>query len=80
MGYGIGGGLIFSDPSQDFEVDLITADGKVLPNKTTTQKPGIKNLKMDWSRFVSEKGKQLQTVGHHFKLSGAIKQQNPFKT
>ncbi len=72
MGYGIGGGLIFSDPSQDFEVDLMTADGKVLPQKTTTQKPGIGNLKMDWSRFVTEKGRQLQTVGHHFKLSGPL--------
>ncbi len=72
MGYGIGGGLIFSDPSQDFEVDLMTADGKVLPQKTTTQKPGIGNLKMDWSRFVTEKGRQLQTVGHHFKLSAPL--------
>ena len=72
MGYGIGGGLIFSDPSQDFEVDLMTADKKVLPSRTTTQKPGIGNLTMDWSRFVTEKGKQLQTVGHHFKLSGPL--------
>ena len=72
MGYGIGAGLIFSDPSQDFEVDLMTADGKVLPSKTTTQKPGIGNLTMDWSRFVTEEGKQLQTVGHHFSLSGPL--------
>ncbi len=69
MGYGIGGGKYYSDPSKDFFVDLETADGEVLPEKVNVQKPGIPNLTMDWSRFVTEKGKQLQTVGHHFKLS-----------
>ena len=71
-GYGISGGKLFSDPSTDLYIDLETADGKVIPQKVTTQKPGIPNLHMDWSRFVTEKGKQLQTVGHHFKLSGPL--------
>ncbi len=68
-GYGISGGKLFSNPSVDFYVDLMTADGKVIPANVTIQKPGIPNLHMDWSRFVTEKGTQLQTVGHHFNLS-----------
>ncbi len=72
MGYGIGAGKYLVDPSEDFVVDLMTADKEVLPERVTTQKPGIKNLKMDWSRFVDEQGNQLQTVGHHFKLSGPL--------
>ncbi len=69
LGYGIGGGKYLVDPSEDFIVDLMTADGEILPERMTVQKPGIKNLHMDWSRFVDEDGNQLQTVGHHFKLS-----------
>lgn len=72
MGYGINGGKFYSDPSKDLYIDLMTADGKVLPQNSTIQKPGIANLHMDWSRFVTEKGKQLQTVGHHFKLSSPL--------
>ena len=72
LGYGIGGGKYLVDPSQDFMVDLMTANKEVLPENVTMQKPGIKNLKMDWSRFVDEQGNQLQTVGHHFKLSGPL--------
>ena len=69
MGYGIGGGKYFGDPSKDLIVDLMTADGQVIPTQYKVQKPAIENLKYDWSRYVTEKGKQLQTVGHHFKLS-----------
>ena len=50
----------------------MTADGKVIPNKFTIQKPKIKNLTMDWSRFVDENGTQLQSVGTHFKLSSPL--------
>lgn len=71
-GYGIGGGKFQSDPSSDFVVDLMTAGGKVLPEKKIIQIPEIANLHMDWSRFVDENGNQLQTVGHHFSLSGPL--------
>ena len=72
MGYGIGGGRFYGDPSQDLVIDLMTADKEVLPQKVDIQKPAIPNLHYDWSRFVDEQGKQLQTVGHHFKLSGPL--------
>lgn len=66
MGYGIEGGSLFEDPSKPYVVELSTADGKVLPKKYKTQIDSIPNLNMDWSRFVTETGKQLQTVGHHY--------------
>ena len=69
MGYGIGGGEIYEDPSEPYVVDLTDANGHVLSDKAQVQINSIPNLKMDWSRFVDETGKQLQTVGHHFKSS-----------
>ena len=69
MGYGIDKGEIYEDPSKPYVVELTTADGKILPEQFKTQINSIQNLKHDWSRFVSEDGKQLQTVGHHFKSS-----------
>lgn len=69
LGLGIGGGRLIGDPSKDTIVDLMTADGKVLPTYVDTQIPRIANLKDDYSRFIDENGTQLQTVGHHWKLS-----------
>jgi len=69
IGLGIGGGKYFADPSQDFIVDLMDADMKLLPEKVDQQVPGIGNLKHDYSSFIDENGTQLMTVGHHWKLS-----------
>ena len=69
IGYGIGGGKLYSNPSIPYVVELSTADGKVLPKKHITQINSIPELNHDWSRFIDEQGRQLQTVGHHFKLS-----------
>jgi hypothetical protein len=69
MGYGIDEGEDFADPSQPYIVDLMTADGKIIPKIFKTQINSIPNLKHDWSKIVTEDGKQLQTIGHHFSLS-----------
>jgi hypothetical protein len=66
MGYGIGGGTIYANPSKGYVVDLQTADGQVLPDSHQVQINPIPNLEVDWSRIVTEDGKQTQTVGHHF--------------
>lgn len=66
MGYGIEEGKLYADPSKPYIVELMTADGKVIPKIYKTQINSIPNLKYDWSRFVTEKGQQLQTVGHHY--------------
>ncbi|MFT4753160.1 MAG: hypothetical protein ACI9GM_001039 [Salibacteraceae bacterium] len=75
MGYGIEGGTIYEDPSKDFNVDIGSGVGSPLAQNTQTQINAIPNLKMDWSRFVTEDGKQLQTVGHHFKNSRPLNNQ-----
>jgi len=66
MGYGIEGGVLYSDPSKNIIMDLTDIKGQPLAQKIDTQFNAIKNLSMDWSRFLDEKGNQLQTVGHHF--------------
>ena len=66
MGYGIEEGKLYSDPSQNVVMDLIDADGNVIAEQVDTQFNAIPNLTMDWSRFIDDSNKQLQTVGHHF--------------
>lgn len=79
MGYGIEGGALFGDSSKDLVVELMDADGRIIPKNYQTQKERIENLTMDWSRFVDENGTQLQTVGHHFKLSQPLSNESRAK-
>lgn len=69
MGYGIASGNLYSDPSKNYVNDLRDENGNPLAQNADTQFNAIPNLKMDWSRFLDEDGKQLQTVGHHFSKS-----------
>ncbi len=75
MGYGIEGGTIYGDPSKDFDVEIGSGVGTPLAQNTHAQVNAIPNLTMDWSRFVTEEGEQLQTVGHHFKNSRPLNNQ-----
>ena len=68
-GYGIDRGQLNRSPDQPVIVDLMTAEGQVLPRSARTQIEAVPGLTADWSRFVTESGAQLQTVGHHFKNS-----------
>jgi len=72
LGLGVGGGKLNADPSKTTIIDLMSADRKILPNKTDEQMPAIPNLKHDYSQFIDENGTQLMTVGHHWKLSGPL--------
>jgi hypothetical protein len=72
MGHGITGSKTTKDPSKTTITDIMTAGGKVLPTIVDEQMPAIANLHSDYSRFLDENGKQLQTVGHHWKLSGPL--------
>lgn len=69
LGYGIAGGSLTRPPDKDVVVDLETAEGHVLSKNAQTQIASVEGLPDDWSRFVTEDGEQLQTVGHHFQLS-----------
>lgn len=66
MGYGIGEGKIYNDPSKNVVMDLLDANGDPIAEQIDTVFNAIPNLNMDWSRFINDTGKQLQTVGHHF--------------
>ena len=66
LGHGIGGGRLNRPWDEPTVVDLMTANGKVLPQSARNQIERIEGLEADWSRFVTEDGRQLQTVGHHF--------------
>ncbi|HIC10097.1 MAG TPA: cytochrome C [Campylobacterales bacterium] len=63
MGLGINGGKLYSDPSKSYVAEIFGTENP------STQIEAIPNLHMDWSKFIDENGTQLQTVGHHFKLS-----------
>lgn len=69
LGYGIDGGRLNRAWDKPQFVELSTADGEVLPSRARPQFEPIVGLTDDWSRVVTEDGQQLMTVGHHFKLS-----------
>ena len=50
-------------------VDLETADKEILPKQYRVQREALVGLAADWSRVVDEEGQQLMTVGHHFRHS-----------
>lgn len=69
LGYGINGGRNTRAWNEPTVVDIMTADHELLTRNARNQIEPIKGLEADWSRIVTEDGKQLQTVGHHFKGS-----------
>lgn len=69
LGYGIDGGRSIRGWDKQTIVDIETVDGKILPKQVQPQMEAIEGLANDWSRVVDEEGNQLQTVGHHFRLS-----------
>jgi hypothetical protein len=79
MGHGILGGRNRGDQSENMVIDLMTADGKVLPTIVDNQLEAIPNMKHDYTRFLDENGTQLQTVGHHWKLSGPLNKEQRSK-
>lgn len=75
LGYGVGSGKTTRPPDQPLVVDLETADKQVLAQRTRPQAEAIPGLPHDWSEVVTEDGRQLQTVGHHFRLDRPLNNQ-----
>ena len=69
LGYGIDGGRLMRAWDKPEYAELSTADGKLLPNHARPQVEPIAGLTDDWSRVVTESGRQLMTVGSHFTRS-----------
>ena len=72
LGFGIAGSKSTKDPSITTITDIMTASGKVIPTIVDEQMPSIANLHYDYSKFLDENGTQIQTVGHHWSLSGPL--------
>ncbi len=72
MGYGINSGAYFSDPSKNTIVDLMDANKNILPQQIDEQIPATPNLHHDYSVMIDKNGKQVLTVGNHWKLSQAL--------
>ncbi len=75
LGYGISDGKWMTDYNKDTYKDLQTAQGKILSKHARPQMTAIENLPMDLSQIVTRDGKQLQTVGSHWPLSGPLSQE-----
>jgi len=74
LGYGVGDGKYMKDYQKDTYMDIKTPDGQNLSLNSRPQFPKIEDLPMDLSQVVTRDGKQLQTVGHHWPLSGPLSQ------
>jgi hypothetical protein len=66
LGHGIGAGRYTRQWSEGAVVELMTADREILPGSFRFQTEPIPGLEADWSRFVTEDGRQLMSVGHHW--------------
>jgi hypothetical protein len=53
-------------------VDLSDAKGEIISKNAQVQIPPIPELPMDLDQVVTRDNKQLQTVGHHWPLSGPL--------
>ncbi|RLD80724.1 MAG: cytochrome C [Bacteroidetes bacterium] len=74
LGYGINGGVYMNAYDTDKYLDLRDADGSVLSQNARVQFHTIDGLDIDLSKIVTRDGQQLQTVGHHWPLSGPLSQ------
>ena len=52
-------------------VDVATATGEII-SKNAKMQPPIPELPMDLDQIVTRDNRQLQTVGHHWPLSGSL--------
>ena len=80
LGYGITGSSTTEDPSKTTIIDVMSADGRVMPTIVDEQIPAIPNLHFDYSKFLDKNGTQLQTVGHHWSLSQPLTKEQIDKT
>ena len=69
---GLGVGSLVSDPSQGMVIDLMSAEKELLPQHTNSKIEAVENLRHDYSQFLDKNGKQLMSVGEHFRLSAPL--------
>jgi hypothetical protein len=72
LGYGTHDGRYMKAYTQGVYVDVATADGEIVSKNAKFQISPISDLPMDLDQVVTRDDKQLQTVGHHWPLSGPL--------
>ncbi len=74
LGYGLHHGQYMKQQARDLYIEIMTAMGQPLSEQARVQIPAIGDLQTDLGAVVTRDGKQLQTVGHHWPLSGPLSQ------
>jgi hypothetical protein len=72
LGYGTHDGRYMRAYTQGVHVDIATADGEIVSENAQIQISPIPELPMDLDQVVTREDKQIQTVGHHWPLSGPL--------
>jgi hypothetical protein len=72
LGYGTHDGRYMKSYTKGVYVDVATATGEIISKNAQVQIPPIPELPMDLDQIVTRDNKQLQTVGHHWPLSGPL--------
>ncbi|MBW2066525.1 MAG: cytochrome C [Deltaproteobacteria bacterium] len=72
LGYGACDGRYLKGYTKGFYADITTATGELLSKKARLQIPPIPDLPMGYDQVVTRDDKQVQTVGHHWPLSGPL--------
>jgi hypothetical protein len=72
LGYGTHDGRYMKAYTKGVYVDLATAKGEIISKNAQIQIPPIPELPMDLDQVVTRDDEQLQTVGHHWPLSGPL--------
>jgi hypothetical protein len=72
LGYGTHDGRYMRAYVQGVYVDIATAEGEIVSQSAKIQIPPIPELPMDLDQVVTRDDKQVQTVGHHWPLSGPL--------
>jgi hypothetical protein len=72
IGYGTHDGRYLKTYAQGVYVDVATATGDLISKNAQLQIPPIPELPMNLDQIVTRDDQQLQTVGHHWPLSGPL--------
>jgi cytochrome c553 len=72
LGYGTHDGRYMKTYTQGVSVDVANAQGDIVSKNAQLQISPIPELPMDLDQVVTRDDKQLQTVGHHWPLSGPL--------
>ena len=75
LGYGVEGGIFMNGYDTERYMDMRDAAGNLISKLSTPQMNKIGELDIDLSQVVTRDGEQVQTVGHHWELSGPLTQE-----